>query len=145
MIEIQPNDIVYKLDKNVSNLTDIKIPQNATVFDASDCEKFHDIKSLNKYPALRVLLLSRTDIRSTDLQHLPTFIEAVDIRHCPNLSSYSHLPHREKKPLQVLISFGGERILNSIPDGVDIEIEGWINTICHKRKENILAIQNTRA
>ena len=144
MIEIQPNDIVYKLDPKACDLKDIKIPKNATVFDASDCENFHDIKSLNQYPSLRVLSLSRTDICGSDLQQLPPFVEAVDIRHCPNLRNYSYLPRREKKPLHVLISFGGERILNSIPNGVDIEIEGWISSITHQKTPNIFSVQNTR-
>ena len=144
MIEITPNDIIYKLDKNACDLTDIQIPQNATVFDASDCENFHDIKLLKRYSNLRILLLSRTDIRGVDLLHIPDFIEAVDIRHCRNLRNYTSLPKRKENPLHVLISFGGERILNSIPPDVDVEIDGWINRITKKKTGNRLIEQNTR-
>jgi len=144
MIEIKETDIIYKLDKNTSYLNETIVPQNATVFDASDCQNFCDIAGLKKYPNLRVLLLSRTDIRATDLSQIPSFIKAVDIRHCPNLKSYSSLPKRANNPLHVLISFGGERILNSIPNGIDIEIEGWINTITKKKTENLFSPQNVR-
>ena len=145
MIEINQNDVIYKLNKDVRKLDNIQIPSNATVFDASGCECFNDISGLKNYPHLRVLLLSHTDIRSADLKEIPDFIEAVDIRHCPNLRSYSLLPKRTENPLYVLISFAGERMLHSIPDNLNIEIDGWIKNVCKKNSPKVFKSQNTRS
>ena len=144
MIEIKETDIIYKLDKNVCDLTDVKIPQEATVFDASDCENFSNLDELKNYKNLRVLLLSRTGIQGRDLKNIPDFIEAVDIRRCQNLYNYSYLPQRKDNPLYVLLSFAGERILNTIPNNVDIEIEGWVNTIIKRKSDYVFNPQNTR-
>lgn len=144
MIKIKESDVVYKLDKSVCNLNEIQIPENATVFDASDCSNFCDLKGLQKYSNLRVLLLKGTDINGSDLNLISSNIKEIDIRHCKNIKNYSRLPKRKETPIRVLISFVGERILNTMPDEVDIEFEGWLNTITRKKTPTVFIKQNTR-
>lgn len=145
MIEIKETDVVYKLDKNIRDLKEVQIPENATVFDASNCENFSDLKGLKKYPNLRVLLLRHTAIRGLDLQHISPNVEEVDIRGCQELLFYYSLPERPQKPLHVLISFGGDTVLNSIPKDVNIEIGSDVAWIAKKKQLPIQqAHQNTK-
>ena len=144
MIEIKETDIIYKLDKNAANLKDIQIPSNTTVFDAEDCSNFYDLKGLQKLENLRILILRNSGISSMDLKDIPKTVEIVDLRGC-NLSSYANLPERPENPLRVLASFGGERLLNTFPPNVDIEMDGWIGSICsHKKREINMENQKTR-
>ena len=144
MIEIKETDIIYQLDKSALDLQGVQIPRNVTVFDASNCTNFDDLKGLQKYSNLRVLLLNGTDVHASDLQYIPSGVEAIDLRYCKNIKNYSLMPQRAEKPIFAFISFGGERVLDTIPSLVDIEIEGFLNKICSRKKANFLSKTNSR-
>ena len=144
MIELKEDDIVYKLAPNVSRLDDIEIPENATVFDATNCQNFHDLKGLAKHPNLRVLLLKNTAIDSLDFSYISENVEDIDIRQCRGIRSLQRFPIRTEKPLRVQIHFVGERILRTVPSYIDLEIDGFFRTISQRRQNVFCENQKSR-
>ena len=134
MIEIKQDDVVYKLPQETTNLQNIQIPNNATVFDATDCRNFYDLKGLKEYSNLRVLLLKNTAVESLDFCYIPENVEEIDLRNCRFVSSFMRFPERNGKTLHVLSHFSGERILKQIPPHVDLELDGFFSRISHHKQ-----------
>ena len=144
MIELKENDIIYKLEPNVSRLDNVQIPENATVFDATNCREFYDLKGLARYPNLRVLLLRNTAIDSLDFPYISENVEEVDVRQCRCLRSFQRFPSRKGKPLHVYSHFTGERILRTVPPHVDLEIDGVFRCLSRHRQSVPIENQKTR-
>ena len=144
MIELKEDDVIYKLPPQTANLNDIQIPENATVFDATDCHRFYDLKGLAKYPNLRVLLLKNTAIDSLDFSYISSNVEEMDIRQCRDVRSFQRIPQRTDKPLYVLVHFSGESILNQVPPYVDLEIDGFLKCLSRHRRNGHIEKTNTR-
>ena len=138
MIELKEDDIIYKLAPEVVRLDDVQIPENATVFDATNCQNFYDLKGLAQYPKLRVLLLKNTAIDSLDFSYISTNVEDIDVRQCRYIRSFQRFPLRKDKPLHVFTHFMGETILKTVPSHVDLEMEGIFRRSSRHRRSVLI-------
>ena len=122
VIKIDDKDVIFKLNKDICSLKNVQIPQNATVLDATDCKALYDLSGITRYKNLHTFLLSGTEVNSMELAKLPPETKAVDLRYCKQIRSLSGFRFRPN--LRVLINFSSERMLNSIPDNIVVQVLG---------------------